>query len=434
MSSILKATQLCLSLFLPLSLVAQFPNILLDKAVRGEYPPCEPSIAINLTDTDNILGAAILDKAYVTKDGGKTWKTVKLTSPYGVFGDPCVISDSKGNFYYFHLADPKGKGRSKEAWLDRIVSQKSVDGGLTWDKGTFMGYHPPKDQDKEWAAVDLQNDYLYTTWTQFDHYGDTSPDCESNILFARSKNGSKSWEFSKPINQKSGDCIDDDDTTEGAVPTVGPNGEVYVSWALRDTLFFNRSLDKGKSWLQEELVAAVQEEGWALDIPGIFRANGMPVTVCDVSNGPNRGTIYINYADQSEGTDDTDIWLIKSTDQGNSWSTPKRVNDDGPSKHQFFSWMTIDQSTGYLYVVFYDRRAYDDIQTDVYLAFSKNGGETFTNVKISETPFTPKDKVFFGDYTHIAAHNGIVCPIWTRMDKGKTSVMTAVIQQKDLEK
>ncbi|MEM7510685.1 MAG: sialidase family protein [Bacteroidota bacterium] len=434
MSSILKALQLWLSLFLPFSLMAQFPNILLDKAVRGEYPPSEPSIAINLTDTDNIVGAAILDKAYVTKDVGKSWETVKLTSPYGVFGDPCVISDSKGNFYYFHLADPSGKGRSEEAWLDRIVSQKSVDGGLSWDEGTFMGYHPPKDQDKEWAAVDLRNDHIYATWTQFDKYGDPSPDCESNILFAKSTDGSKSWRFSKPINQKPGDCIDDDDTSEGAVPTVGPKGEVYVSWSLRDTLFFNRSLNKGKTWLEEDLIAAVQEGGWALDIPGIYRANGMPVTVCDVSDGPHRGTIYINYADQSNGPDDTDIWLIKSTDQGNNWSAPKRVNDDSPKKHQFFTWMTIDQSTGYLYVVFYDRRAYDDTQTDVYLAFSKDGGETFTNVKISETPFTPNEKVFFGDYTHIAAHNGVICPIWTRMDKRKTSVMTAVIRQKDLEK
>ena len=240
MSSILRAIPLCLSLFLPFSLAAQFPNILLDTAVPGEYPPCEPSIAINLSDTDNIVGAAILDKAYVTKDGGKSWETVRLTSPYGVFGDPCVVSDSKGNFYYFHLADPSGKGRSEEGWLDRIVSQKSVDGGLSWDEGTFMGHHPPKDQDKEWAAVDLRNDHIYATWTQFDNYGDTSPDCQSNILFARSKNRNKKWQFSKPINQKSGDCIDDDDTTEGAVPTIGPKGEVYVSWALRDTLFFNR--------------------------------------------------------------------------------------------------------------------------------------------------------------------------------------------------
>ncbi|MBK7266279.1 MAG: hypothetical protein IPI12_08095 [Ignavibacteriales bacterium] len=32
------------------------------------------------------------------------------------------------------------------------------------------------------------------------------------------------------ISDKSGDCVDEDNTVEGAVPAVGPNGEVYVSW------------------------------------------------------------------------------------------------------------------------------------------------------------------------------------------------------------
>ena len=34
------------------------------------------------------------------------------------------------------------------------------------------------------------------------------------------------------------------------------------------------------------------------------------------------------------------------------------MNNDPPGKQQFFTWMAIDQSNGYLYVVFYDRRAY----------------------------------------------------------------------------
>lgn len=428
----LKALLFYLLLYLPYSLIAQFPNIILDIAQRGEIPPSEPSIAINLTDPDNIVGSAILDKAYVTKDGGKTWKTIRLTSPYGVYGDPCVISDSKGNFYYFHLANTPKNGKLGKPTLDRIICQKSTDGGETWDMGNFMGYQPPKDQDKEWATIDLQNDYIYATWTQFDRYRKKSQKCESNILFARSIDQNKSWEFAKPINQKHGDCLDDDGTAEGAVPAVGPGGEIYVSWSLRDTLFFNRSFDKGVTWLEQELVAAVQTEGWALDIPGIFRSNGMPVTVCDISEGPNRGTIYVNYADQSNGTHDTDIWLLKSTDHGSSWSAPKRVNNDGAGSHQFFTWMTIDQSTGYLYVVFYDRRNHMDLQTDVYLAYSKDGGETFTNVKISQNPFVPNDQVFFGDYTHIAAHKGRICPIWTRMDNGRTSVLTAVINEEDL--
>jgi hypothetical protein len=52
---------------------------------------------------------------------------------------------------------------------------------------------------------------------------------------------------------------------------------------------------------------------------------------------------------------------------------------------------------------------------------------TWTNEKISSSPFTPFSTVFFGDYTHISAHAGIVRPIWTRMVNGATSIWTAKV-------
>jgi hypothetical protein len=84
--------------------------------------------------------------------------------------------------------------------------------------------------------------------------------------------------------------------------------------------------------------------------------------------------------------------------------------------------------------VYYDRRSYDDKRTDVYLAWSTNGGKSFYNTKISETPFIPEEASFFGDYTNITAANGVIVPVWARMDDGKTSVWTAVIKHEDLAK
>ena len=75
-------------------------------------------------------------------------------------------------------------------------------------------------------------------------------------------------------------------------------------------------------------------------------------------------------------------------------------------KQQFFTWMTVDQATGFIYIVFYDRREHPNEMTDVYLAVSRDGGETFENMKISESPFDPMSSVFFGDYTNISACNG----------------------------
>lgn len=103
------------------------------------------------------------------------------------------------------------------------------------------------------------------------------------------------------------------------------------------------------------------------------------------------------------------------------------VNNDTGTSHQFFNWMTIDQSNGYIYVVFYDRRAYTDNFTDVCLAISSDGGSTFDNVQISETPFLPEASTFMGDYTNIAAVDGIIRPIWTRLDSSRLSVWTAIV-------
>ena len=171
-----------------------------------------------------------------------------------------------------------------------------------------------------------------------------------------------------------------------------------------------------------------------MDIPGISRCNGMPVLMADNSPGTFRGSLYLVWADQKNGTNDTDIWFMRSTNRGDNWTPPLRLNQDGPGKHQFLPWMAVDQTTGYIYIVYYDRRAYDDNQTDVYVAFSMDGGNTFKEKKISESPFVPTESKFFGDYNNIAAHKGIIAPIWTRMDNQRTSVWTAVLKLDDLLK
>lgn len=428
--------RLLLICFLVLSVTAQgqFKNIKLAEQVDGIYPPLEPSIAINRKNTKNIVAGVVLDRAIYTMDGGETWAESKLESPYGVYGDPAVISDAKGDLYFFHLADPSKQGRSNDEWLDRIVCQKSTDGGKTWSSGASIGNNPPKDQDKPWPAVHPRKQYLCTTWTQFDKYGLTDPNCHSNILFSKSMNAGKKWSDPVQINQNPGDCIDDDNTAEGAVPAVDEEGRIFVAWSSHGNIYFDRSFDGGEMWLTNDLLIAKQEGGWSMDIPGISRCNGMPVLMMDNSRGKLHGSLYLVWADQKNGTTDTDIWFMRSTNRGDLWTQPMRINQDGPGKHQFLPWMTVDQGTGYIYIVYYDRRAYDDLQTDVYMSYSTDGGSSFKEVKISESPFIPTETKFFGDYTNIDAHKGIITPIWTRMDDGRTSVWTSVITDSDLFK
>ena len=400
------------------ALNAQFPNIL----ISTDNNPNEPSIMINPKNTDQVVAGTNINNYYYSGDGGLTWQEGQLESSYGVWGDPVIDVDTAGNFYFFHLSNP-----SFGNWIDRIVCQKSTDGGQTWNDGSYMGLDGTKAQDKHWSAVDRTNNTIYVTWTEFDNYGSTDPMDSSYIRFSKSLDGGQTWSTAKRINRVAGDCIDSDNTVEGAVPAVRPDGEIYVSWAGPLGLTFNKSIDQGETWMESELVVSDIPGGWDFPVPGIYRANGLPVTCCDLSSGPYRGNIYINWSDQRNGSTDTDIWFVRSSDGGTTWTAPRRVNDDPPGKQQFFTWMTVDQSSGYIYFVFYDRRNYTNKLTDVYIAVSQDGGDSFTNFKISDSPFDPFSSVFFGDYTNISAANSIVRPIWTRLDGASLKLYTALI-------
>ncbi len=386
--------------------------------------PEEPSIVVNPNNPRQMVAGANISSYYYSTNGGVNWFSGLLSSPYGVWGDPCVIVDTNNAYYFFHLSNPpNGSG----SWLDRIVCQKLTAPGGVWSGGTYTGLNGTKAQDKEWAVVDRANNRIYVTWTQFDAYESSTPGYISIIECSVSDDGGQTWSMPVRINAVAGDCLDSDNTVEGSVPAVGPNGEIYVVWAGPIGIVLNKSLDGGVTWLPHELPVSDQPGGWDFLVGGIYRCNGLPIVACDLSPGPYRGNLYVNWSDQRNGPTDTDIWLVKSTDGGLTWSERKRVNDDPPGRQQFFTWMAIDQTDGAIYIVFYDRRNYTDSRTDVYLAVSRDGGETFTNTRISQTPFTPSASTFFGDYSNISAHNGVVRPIWTRLDSTSLSVWTALI-------
>jgi hypothetical protein len=388
--------------------------------------PNEPSIMLNPKQPNVLIAGSNLNNYYVSVDTGHTWTENTLTSSYGVWGDPTIVVDTLGDFYFFHLSNP-----SFGSWIDRIVCQKTTNNGTTWSDGSYTGLNGTKAQDKQWCAVDRTNNHLYVTWTQFDHYGSPNAGDSSIILFSKSTDLGTTWSSPVRINEEAGNCLDDDYTVEGAIPTVGPNGEIYVGWAGPAGLVFNKSLDQGATWLNQEILVDPMPGGWNYYIPGINRSNGLPVVGCDLSNGVHHGTIYMNWSDQRNGATNTDIWLAKSTDGGQTWSAPNRVNDDNSNKHQFATWMAIDQTNGYLYFVFYDRRNYTSDSTDVYMALSIDGGTTFINKKISASPFFPNAGVFFGDYNNLTVHDGIIRPIWTRLNNGQLSIWTHIARESD---
>ena len=403
-----------------------FQNVLISNAGRPE----EISICISPKDTNVVVAGANLTYAFHSNDGGLTWGSETMTDPYGVWGDPCVITDTAGNFCYFHLAyDPAITIWPK--YCDRIILQTSTDGGLNFNPTSYTGYNLPKMQDKAWGAVDPSSNYMAVSWTQFDNYGVQDIQDSSKIYFSLSKNNGVNWTSPIVLSQITGDCVDSSNTAEGAVPAFGLHGEIYVIWSINDSLYMNRSVDTGNTWMPHEKAIAAQA-GWSYNVAGLNRCDGLPTTIVDHSTSAYKGNIYVNWTDKRNGPNDADVFFIKSTDGGNTWSPTLRVNDDGPGNENFMSTMNVDQSTGDIYILYYDRRNYGDDNTDVYMAYSFNGGDSFTNVKVSSAPFYPDSSEFFGDYIGISAVNGCVRPAWMRMDNSITSVWTALINKGQL--
>ncbi len=400
-----------------------WPNVRVDSAVSS---PEETAIAIDPANPNRIVAVAQGSGCYHfhSVDGGATWTEGLISDPYDL-GDPTLAMDANGVAFYGYIGKWTHSG---------IFVARSMDGGATWQPGVPVIEHEGATpfEDKEYPACDRTNGpyggSLYVAWTQFDTYGSPIPADSSRVLFSYSRDQGITFAPPTRVSDRGGNCVDGDDTVEGAVPSVDLDGTVYLAWAGPRGIEFDRSVDGGQTWGTDRIISDMPG-GWDFPVSGIYRVNGLPMTRCDLSIGPYSGRVYVLWSDQRNG--DTDVFLIHSDDQGAHWSPRVRVNGDGVGngRDQFFPWMDVDPLTGRVYVVFYDRRATVGVHTEVWLATSTDGGETFAEEPISESAFTPSESIFFGDYIGISAHNGRVRPFWMRLDGNQLSVWTALIEQ-----
>jgi subtilisin-like proprotein convertase family protein len=146
-----------------------------------------------------------------------------------------------------------------------------------------------------------------------------------------------------------------------------------------------------------------------------------PVIASDNTLGsfsPYQGMLYIAYVGRQSlirtgnPTDNTQIYLITSSDGGVTWSAPVQVNDDSAvqdgfseadnnpitghisGRPQFQPSLAVDQSTGTLVVSFYDARQ-DASRARVarYITASIDGGQTFSAQTFLNTPETAFDEI-----------------------------------------
>jgi hypothetical protein len=402
-------------------------NIRINSDITGQVQN-EEQIVVNPINPDNVVAVwrdfrlgyrrVGMGRSF---DGGFTWEDELFVEPtFPKQSDPGLTYHSSGAIYAVVLSyDPSGSG-------DALMVSETMDGGLTW--GTWypavINYDSDIFEDKELMVCDRSGSSydgnLYVSWTRFVY----NPNTETTITLVRSTDGGVSWD--DPV------AVSDDHGVQWSVPAVGPDGQVYLAWVkyYDDEIRFDRSFDGGVTWGDD---ITVQQTGFASGyINPDLLIFAFPAMDVDITNGPNRGNIYIAYTDDPNG--DTDIFLTRSRNQGDTWTTPIRVNDDeiGNGADQFHPWLVCDEN-GILHLIFYDRRndVPQNLLMDLYYTYSNDGGLTWSpNERITTVSSNPAldslDSGLIGEYNGLAVFDGVIHPIWTDTRNGHQDAFTAV--------
>ncbi len=150
----------------------------------------------------------------------------------------------------------------------------------------------------------------------------------------------------------------------------------------------------------------------------------------DRTGGTNDDRVYLVYTDETPAeSNDFDIVVRTSDDDGANWSAPVQVNDDAGTNSQMLPKIALDQTNGDVAVTFYDARndtgggpsatdidgtANNDVT--LFATWSLNGGANWAaNVAVADAPTDGYDTnggQELGDYTGSAFHGGVLYPSW----------------------
>ena len=147
------------------------------------------------------------------------------------------------------------------------------------------------------------------------------------------------------------------------------------------------------------------------------------------------GAIYAVWQDSrfSGGAHD-DIAFSRSTDGGDTWSTPVKVNQT-PTDAAAFTAKTLENDVGTIAVSYYDFRndvnGDDTLDTDHWLAHSHDGGATWNQPesRLTESSFDMRTApfalgYFVGDYEGLDNAGNVFTPLWVAANNGDTANRT----------
>jgi hypothetical protein len=371
-------------------------------------------------------------RGYYSAKGGGSWGGVDLPLPpaqgansYDFGSDPTLAFDTRGNLFYGYIVVFFGNGSGVNG--SEMAVARSTDGGKTYPAVTFFSYDGGSNHfnDKPMITTDTNTsspfrDNVYIAWDAA-----TGGSTSGGLRVAASRDHGATFTVTRADDPKGqGHAI-------GASPAVGPDGTLYVAWNdyAANTIAFNRSTDGGQTWDAQRVVSA-KSLPFDIAIPAeSFRgALVYPSLGVDSSTGPHSGRIYCSWMDRTSAGA-TDIFISYSDDKGTTWTRPVPVTDQIGLVDRFNHWMSVDPTSGDVFVSFYDTR--NDwtgmrYATDVYLSQSKDGGRTWLpNTRVTSAGSNehdcnglfPCDGINYGnqqgDYEGVVAYGGYAYPVWT---------------------
>jgi hypothetical protein len=359
----------------------------------------EPSIAVDPTDGNKItIGWRQFNSVAsnfrqagwgFTTNRGTTWTFPGVLENNVFRSDPVLDSEDTGSFFYLSLL---------ETFFDNMW--RSLDGGMSW-----TNIAPAKGGDKQWFTIDNTSStghgFQYQAWS-------SSGNNFGGKQFTRSVDGGFSWLSPVNIpNSPSWGTLDVD--TNGNLFIGGVNLGTGQVWCARST----NAKDAGAtpSFDQNTKVNLGGDIGFG----ELINPDGLPGQVflaVDRSGTSTNNNIYMLASVIPTGANNgTDVMFVRSTDGGQTFSAPRRINDD-PVNHNKWHWFgTLSVApNGRIDSIWLDtRNAPNNTDSQLFYSYSMDGGDTWSpNVAVSNS-FNPflgyPNQNKMGDYITIVSDN-----------------------------